>query len=202
MAKIESVILDWGGVLIEDPAAGRMRYCAEALGVSEKDLAGAQGKFLADFQKGLISEEVFWERVCGELKVPEPAGRSLWTDGFRAVYMPRRDMFSITERLQQAGLGTAILSNTEAPTVRYFHQLHYSMFDVLVFSCAEGMKKPDRKIYELTLEKLGSEPAQSVFIDDDPEYISGAKDAGLNTILFESVEQVKNELARLGVKID
>ena len=37
MAKIESVILDWGGVLIEDPAAGRMRYCAETLSVSEQE---------------------------------------------------------------------------------------------------------------------------------------------------------------------
>ena len=36
MAKIESVILDWGGVLIEYPAPGRVRYCAEALGVAEK----------------------------------------------------------------------------------------------------------------------------------------------------------------------
>ena len=165
-------------------------------------MAETQGKFMADFQTGLISEEVFWERVCGELKVPKPAGRSLWADGFRAAYVPRQDMFSMAERLQQAGLGTAILSNTEAPAVRYFHQLHYSMFDVLVFSCAEGMMKPDRKIYELTLEKLGSEPTQSVFIDDDLEYVSAAKNAGLNTILFEGAEQVKNELARLGVTID
>ena len=62
--------------------------------------------------------------------------------------------------------------------------------------------KPDRKIYELTLEKLGSEPTQSVFIDDDLEYVSAAKNAGLNTILFEGAEQVKNELARLGVTIE
>ena len=86
--------------------------------------------------------------------------------------------------------------------MQYFHQQRYDMFDVLVFSCAEGVKKPDRKIYELTLEKLGSLPEQSVFIDDNPEYINGAKKAGINTVLFQNIDQVKNELARLSIKIE
>ena len=76
------------------------------------------------------------------------------------------------------------------------------MFDVLVFSCAEGTRKPEKKIYELTIQKLGSQPGQSVFIDDKPEYINGAKEAGLNTILFRNVEQVKNELAGLFINTD
>ena len=76
------------------------------------------------------------------------------------------------------------------------------MFDVLVFSCAEGTRKPERKIYELTIEKLGSQPGQSVFIDDKPEYINGAKEVGIVAILFQSVKQVKDKLARLSVEID
>jgi len=76
------------------------------------------------------------------------------------------------------------------------------MFDVLVFSYAEGTRKPETKIYELTVERLGVQPGQSVFIDDKPEYINGAKVTGLNTILFRSVGQVKDELARLSVEID
>ena len=86
--------------------------------------------------------------------------------------------------------------------MQYFYQQRYDMFDVLVFSCIEGVKKPGSKIYKLTLEKLGSEAEQSVFIDDKPEYISGAKEVGINTVLFQSLDQVKNELARLCVKID
>ena len=74
------------------------------------------------------------------------------------------------------------------------------MFDVLVFSCAEGTSKPERRIYELTIQKLGSEAGESVFIDDKTEYINGAQRAGLNTILFESVSQVKDELIMLGVE--
>ena len=109
-------------------------------------------------------------------------------------------MFSMAASLRENGYKTAILSNTEAPAMRYFHQLQYDMFDVLVFSCAEGTQKPERRIYELAIQRLGSQPGHSVFIDDKQEYINGAQEAGLNTILFQGIDQVKNELAELGVQ--
>lgn len=202
MAMMESVIFDWGGVLIDNPAPGRMRYCAKVLGISQEDLAGVMSKFIADFQRGIINEDTFWERVCGELGVPRQEDRSLWADGFGAAYVPREDVFSLAVCLRENGYKTAVLSNTEAPAMEYFHRLGYDMFDVLVFSCAEGTIKPERRIYEITVEKLGTRAEQAVFIDDEPEYINGAKEIGLNTILFESVEQVRDELARLGVKVD
>jgi epoxide hydrolase-like predicted phosphatase len=202
MEQIESVIFDWGGVLIDDPAQGRMQYCARALGVPQHDYAKAQNKFIADFQKGLISEDAFWIKVCSDLKIPKPNVRSLWADALSAAYMPREEMFSMVSSLKEKGYKTALLSNTEVPTMQYFHQLRYDMFDVLVFSCAEATKKPERKIYELTIHKLGARPKQSVFIDDEPEYINGAKEVGLNTILFKGINQVKDELSRLSVKTD
>jgi len=201
METIKSVIFDWGGVLINDPAPGLMRYCAKALKVSKEDYIKTHSKSAEDFHKGLICEDEFWGKICIELNVSKPKVRSLWTDAFKAAYVPRADMFSIAASLQENGYRTAVLSNTEAPAMQYFHQQRYDMFDVLVFSCAEGVKKPDRKIYELTLEKLGSLPGQSVFIDDNPEYINGAEEIGINTVLFQSLDQVKNELIRLGVKI-
>jgi HAD superfamily hydrolase (TIGR01509 family) len=76
------------------------------------------------------------------------------------------------------------------------------MFDVLIFSCWEGIKKPEKKIYELALERLGTRPAEAVFIDDKPRCIKGARKAGLKTILFESIYQVKDELTKLSVQID
>jgi len=202
MEAIESVIFDWGGVLIEDPAPGLMQYCAKALRVSKANYIKAHSKFADDFQKGLICEDTFWERICRELKVPMPKANSLWAEAFQAAYRPRDDMFSMADSLQENGCKAAVLSNTEVPAMEFFHRQHYDMFDVLVFSCAEGVKKPGRKIYELTLQKLNSQPEQSVFIDDKPEYINGAKEVGINTVLFQSMDQVKNELARLGINTD
>jgi putative hydrolase of the HAD superfamily len=202
METIKSVIFDWGGVLIEDPAPGLMQYCAKALKVSKEEYIKAHSIFEADFQKGLICEDTFWERICRELNVPKPKVRSLWAEAFKALYVPRNDMFSTAASLQKNGYRTAVLSNTEAPAMDFFHRQRYNMFDVPVFSCAEGVKKPDRKIYELTLNKLGSGPEQSVFIDDKAEYINGAKEVGINTVLFQNIDQLKGELNRLGVKLD
>jgi epoxide hydrolase-like predicted phosphatase len=201
METIKSVIFDWGGVLIDDPNPGLMQYCARALKVSKEDYIKAHSKFADDFQKGTVCEEEFWGKICGELNVPKPNIPSLWAEAFEAAYMPRNGMFSMAARLQENGHLTAVLSNTEAPAMQYFHQQQYDMFNVLVFSCLVGVKKPDRKIYELTLEKLGSQPRQSVFIDDNPEYINGAKEIGINTILFQNIDQFKDELTLLGVKI-
>ena len=200
MEVIESVIFDWGGVLIGDPTPGIMKYCSDTLGVSREDYIRAHSKFILDFEKGLISEEKFWERICRELGVSKPKVSLLWADAFKAAYVPREELFSLAAGLVKKGYKTAFLSNTEKPAMQYFHQLSYNMFDVLVFSCAEGMRKPDRKIYELTVQRLGSEAGQSVLIDDKPEYINGAQQAGLYTILFESVSQVKNELIMLDVE--
>jgi epoxide hydrolase-like predicted phosphatase len=200
--KIESVIFDWGGVLIDDPAPGLVCYCANALGASEEHFKEAYGKFEVDFRKGAISEDSFWAQLADELNVPKPAIPSLWGEAFAKVYRPKEDMFSLVSGLRKNGFKTALLSNTEIPAMQYFYQQQYDMFDVLIFSCWEGIKKPDRKIYELVLEKLGTRPTEAVFIDDKPRCISGAARLGINTILFESIYQVKEDLALLSVRID
>lgn len=202
METIKSVIFDWGGVLIDDPAPGLMQYCAKVLKVRKEDYIKAHSKFEADFQKGLIREDVFWEQICKELNVPKPNMPSLWAEAFEAAYVPRNSMLSMAASLQENGYRTAVLSNTEVPAMQHFHLQKYEMFDVAVFSCLESVKKPERKIYELTLKKLDSQPEQGVFIDDKQEYIDGAKNVGINTILFQNINQVKDELNRLGVKIN
>lgn len=201
MRKIQAVIFDWGGVLIDDPAPGLMQYCADKLSVSKQAYIEAHKKFAQDFQKGLISEENFWAKVCEELKKPIPKIPSLWGDAFRSVYSPKADVFTMASTLHDNGYRTSLLSNTEAPAMQFFHAQQYGVFDVLVFSCAEGTMKPEKKIYEITIQKLGTTPEQAVFIDDRQDFIDGAKQAGLNTILFKSIQQVKDELAALSVNI-
>jgi putative hydrolase of the HAD superfamily len=200
MKIIESVIFDWGGVLIEDPAPGLVKYCSEALGVSEEDYIKEYDKFGGDFQRGVISEDEFWEMICVGLGVSRPTVSSLWADAFKAAYVPREEMFALAWDLREEGYKTALLSNTEKPAMQYFHQLDYDMFDVKVFSCAVGTAKPERKIYEMTVQRLGTKAGQSIFIDDKVKYIKGAQQTGLKTILYESLGQVRSELARFGIR--
>jgi putative hydrolase of the HAD superfamily len=202
MKSIDSVIFDWGGVLIENPAAGLVQHLSAALGVSKKDYSAAYARFGPEFHKGLLGEDEFWRKMCGELNIPGPKMPSLWGQAFKTVYWPREDLFALAGVLHRNGYKTALLSNTEMPAMQFFHQQRYDAFDVLVFSCAERTAKPEREIYELTLKKLRSKPNRAVLIDDNQDYIDGAKAVGINTILFESAEQVKRELSGLRIKID
>lgn len=202
MKEIKAIIFDWGGVLIDDPAPGLMQYCASALKVSKKDFIEVYRKFISNFGKGIINEGTFWLKICAELAVAVPKIDSLWGQAFKAVYKPKAEMFSLARSLRKNGYKIGFLSNTEAPAMQHFQTQGYDIFDATVFSCAEGIEKPERKIYELVLERLGTTAAQSIFIDDKEDYIKGAKEAGLNTILFKTVEQTKSELLQFLVKID
>jgi len=126
-----------------------------------------------------------------------PKADSLWTEVYMAAYRPRQEMFSLASRLRRAGCKTAILSNTEMPVVEIINKQKYDAFDVTVLSCLEGTAKPGRKIYDLTLDRLGIPARQALFIDNKQENIEGAKQAELQTILFKSVEKLKKNIAGL-----
>ncbi|MEA3226217.1 MAG: HAD family phosphatase, partial [Planctomycetota bacterium] len=141
----------------------------------------------------------FWQGISREFGRPVPEVRSLWYEAFRAAYVPRPEVFSLATSLHEKGYKTALLSNTELPAVRFFHEQNYNVLDVLVFSCVEGIAKPASDIYEITLSRLGSKAEQAVFTDDKQDFIAGAQQAGLHTILFESIAQLKSELTELAV---
>ena len=73
------------------------------------------------------------------------------------------------------------------------------MFDVTSFSWELGLKKPTKEIFDITLQKLGIDPEEALFIDDGKNNIAKAKEYGLNGIVFESTKQLQEELKKMGV---
>jgi len=69
--------------------------------------------------------------------------------------------------------------------------------DGAVISYQIQMIKPDQEIYEYILNKYGLLPEESVFIDDRPENVEGAKAVGMSGILFENFEQASGELEKM-----
>jgi putative hydrolase of the HAD superfamily len=57
------------------------------------------------------------------------------------------------------------------------------MFATILISAAEGISKPDRRIFHRALERLNANPAQAVFVGDHPEVdVAGARAAGMRAI--------------------
>lgn len=93
------------------------------------------------------------------------------------------------------------LTNWSAQTFPWaldnFEFLHW--FEGIVVSGVEKTRKPHPEFYHILFDRHNVNPATALFIDDNPANISGANAVGLNTIHFQSPEQLKNELISRGI---
>jgi epoxide hydrolase-like predicted phosphatase len=153
------------------------------------------------FQKGTLLEDSYWEKMCNDFSKNKPVEKSLWKKAFKNVYQEKKEVFNLVTVLKKNGYRTGFLSNTETPTMNFFYEQKYNMFDVLVFSCKEGYKKPEKEIYEITLRRLNTKPREALFIDDRIENIHGAESIGIQTILFKDSEHLREKLESFSIKI-
>jgi FMN phosphatase YigB (HAD superfamily) len=75
------------------------------------------------------------------------------------------------------------------------------LFDAQVFSCEVGALKPDPRTYRAALAALDVEPGETVFVDDVPTNVCGARALGLDAILFRGTAPLRRELARRGLPV-
>lgn len=92
--------------------------------------------------------------------------------------------------LKMAGYKLYILSNWgkwhfEELQKRNEFREFLQYFDGGIVSYQVGLKKPDRKIYEILIDKYNIDPTSAVFYDDKPENIQAAKEVGLNAVVFD-----------------
>ncbi len=199
---VKAIIFDWGGVLCDETALGLISYFSQALKVDPKPLVRAFRPFLPAFQKGEISEDALWQGMCAALKIERPYNQSLWGEALRAIYVPKKEIFALASGLKEKGYMVGLLSNAEMAAMAFFHEQGYAMFDATVFSCAEGTRKPEQRIYEIVLARLGVEPHEAIFIDDRADFLAGAQRLGIHTILFKDHELVRQELASFAISLE
>ena len=200
--RMKAIIFDWGGVLCEETALGLIAYFSKALKVAPEPLVSAFRPFLPAFQKGEISEDDLWQGMCAALKIERPYNQSLWGDALRAIYVPNMEMFALASRVKDKGYTVGLLSNAEMAAMAFFYEQGYAMFDAAVFSCAEGTRKPEQRIYEIALERLNVKAHEAIFIDDRADFIAGAQRLGMHTILFKDHEQVRRDLISLAISLE
>jgi putative hydrolase of the HAD superfamily len=103
--------------------------------------------------------------------------------------------------LKQHGLKTAILSNMGDSVLENIERnfAWIEDFDVLIWSYQHNLAKPEPEIYQLLLQKLGTAPEETLFLDDKPENIEAAQRLGIVALQFSTVDQLRSDLIATGL---
>lgn len=199
---IKAVIFDVGGVLIRTHDHSHRRRWEERLGLDEgqSEAIVFGGEMGTKAQSGEISEEALWEWIGRRLALEGKTLRAFRRD-FWAGDVLDEALVAYIRSLRPA-YQTAIISNA-TDNLRYVLSEVRNIadaFDVIVGSAEEKVMKPEPAIFHRTLERLGSEPEEAVFIDDSPPNVAGARSLGMHAIHFRTGMDVPAALARLGVE--
>jgi putative hydrolase of the HAD superfamily len=198
--RISTVISDFGGVLTTPLIQSFLAFqdhtgiSIEALGIAMQRLAERDGTHpLFELEKGRTSEAEFLERVADAL---EPIlGHRPEMHRFSEIYFaaldPNPPMIELMRELRARGLRMALLTNN----VREWEPLWRSMlpvdeiFEWVVDSAFVGCRKPEAKIFEITLERLGVPAEECLFVDDVEDNCIAARRLGMTPVHFRDNEQ-------------
>lgn len=199
---IQAIIFDVGGVLVRtrDPSGRRAWEGRLALSPGQLEAIVLNSEMGHRAQCGEISDAQLWAWVGDHLGL----GNDL--EAFRRDFWRGdevdRGLVDLVGRLNRR-YQTAIISNaTDAllETLERYELL--PEFDLVVGSAYEGMMKPAPAIFQTALIRLGREAAETLFIDDAPANVAGARAVGMQAIQFSSSIDLAAELAAHGVRVD
>lgn len=204
MQKIDTIIFDLGGVLVDwNPA-----YLYRKLFDTEEEV------------------QQFLNEVCTmPWNAEQDAGRTIeeanqlliqqypdLEDLIRAYYGRWTEMFGpniegsvkiLDQLIKNDAYRVYALTNWSAETwpiaLDLFPFFHW--FEGVLVSGQENMKKPDVRIYELACERFNIDKTKAIFFDDSLKNVEGAKKFGLHTFQFLNPHQLQEELAKYGVAV-
>lgn len=107
----------------------------------------------------------------------------------------------IARRLKRSGYSLYGLSNWSAETFRRVRHRYefFELFEEIVISGEVGAIKPEPRMYQVLLERIGRRAEACLFIDDLEANVTAAARLGFGAILFRSPRQLEEELTRLGL---
>jgi putative hydrolase of the HAD superfamily len=205
MSRVEAIISDFGGVLtsplLDSFAAfqNSSGISLEQLGIALAAIAARGGANpLFELETGRMSEASFLQTLGEELT--DRLGRPVELHGFGERYFdnlhPNERMIEYMRELRGRGYRMAICTNN----VREWEPLWRSMlpidelFELVVDSGFEGVRKPDPRIYEVTLDRLGVAAGATLFVDDMEVNCDAARALGMQAVWYRSNAQAIGEI--------
>jgi len=201
-SPINTIIFDYGNVLLEwDPRFVYERYFPD-------DPEGMERFFReVNFMEWNAQQDkgrTFKEGVAALSKqFPQhshliQAYHDHWKDSIGGSISGTVD---IMKQLKEAGYKLYGLSNWSAETFPYAREKYdfFALFDDMVISGEVGHAKPDPRIFQILLDRIGRPTQECLFIDDSLTNIQQAREMGFPAIHFQSPEQLKASLHQLKI---
>jgi len=194
VVRFDAVLFDFGGVFLPSPFEVLYQAASEYGVPPETVLATCFGSYDQDtdhpwhrLERGEVTAE---QALAGIAALGKESGLDIDPIAVLASAMGsgnlvRDDVVQAARDVKALGLKTAIVTNNIKEYGAKWRALLPldEIFDVVVDSCEEGVRKPDRRIFELTLHRLGDiPPERAVFLDDAPGNVAAAAKLGLHAI--------------------
>lgn len=201
---IKNIILDVGKVLV----AWQPKVTMRELGISDETVE-ILAKALFDSgiwneaDRGVLSDDEFLELAIRQVPEYEAEVRLFWNNIDRAIWQfPYVKLW--IRAMKKAGYRVYILSNygnwsyekTKERALNFLEEV-----DGAVFSYEVKQIKPDAAIFQALCDKYSLKAEECVFLDDLPANIEGAKNFGMQGIVFKGLQDALEELQKLDVKI-
>jgi HAD superfamily hydrolase (TIGR01509 family) len=185
---IKAIIFDCFGVLVTE---AWLPFKAKHFG-HDPDLMAQVEEISWQANRGVISRDVAIQKTAALAGITvDEAVKSIDKN------VPDEELFAYIRQLkEQYKIG--LLSNIAGNFLhRIFSEKHLALFDVVSLSFEKGFAKPQAKAFEAVAEELGVELEECVLIDDQERNVTGAREAGMQAILYKDVDQLKKELSKL-----
>lgn len=193
---IKTIIFDNHGVITSSTRDGATEKFSRFLGVSYDEFERVWDTLEGDVDEGKITNEEFL------LELMAKTGSHKDIEGFRKLYFssyyPKKDVQEFAKELGKKFEIVLLTNFSDAfDEANKRWQLEKIFGDKIFVSGKLRMRKPNDDIYLYVLKKIGKRPEETVFIDDNPEFIETAKRLGMHTILFKSLKQAEKDLENI-----
>jgi 2-haloacid dehalogenase len=198
---ITSVVFDLGGVLIDWNPRHLYRKLFDDEAAMETFLTTV---CTMDWNDRLDRGQPFAEGVA-QLAAEFPDHREL-IEAYHARWIemvagPIDDAVAVAGELHEGGVPLYALSNWSYETFDLVRDRFSFLkwFTGILLSGEIGITKPDRRIFDELCHRFGLVPEDTLFVDDNPPNVDGARAAGLQAVRFEAATTLRGQLFRLGL---